>query len=163
MKSNDNTKFPESFREFISALNLYKVEYLLIGGYALGAYGHTRGTNDLDIFINATEDNADRMLKASRHYGIPESDLKKEMFLVPRMVVIGEPPLKIEILKNLDIVDFSYAYERAKEVVVDNVAIKVVGLDDLILLKKAAMKDRNKARDAEDLTFLQKLKSMLKK
>lgn len=56
--SNPNTKFPDNFREFIIELNRFEVEYMLIGGYALGAYGHMRGTNDLDIFINATEDNA---------------------------------------------------------------------------------------------------------
>ncbi len=85
------------------------------------------------------------------------------MFLVSKMVVIGEPPLKIELLKKLDTVDFRYAYERARTVTVDNVPIKVVSLDDLILLKKAAIKGRSKARDTEDLSFLEKLKAKLTK
>lgn len=161
--SNPNTKFPDNFREFIVELNRFEVEYMLIGGYALGTYGHMRGTNDLNISINATENNAQKMTKAWVAYGIPEEGIEKEMFLVSKMVVIGEPPLKIELLKKLDTVDFRYAYERARTVTVDNVPIKVVSLDDLILLKKAAIKGRSKARDTEDLSFLEKLKAKLTK
>jgi len=90
--SNSNTRFPEHFKEFIRELNRFQVEYMLIGGYALGAYGHVRGTDHLDIFINATEKNAQKMEEACSAYGIPDEALKPEMFLIPRMVVIGEPP-----------------------------------------------------------------------
>ena len=83
------------------------------------------------------------------------------MFLVPKMIGIGEPPLRIEILKKLDTVDFNYAYERSELKKVDGLDIRVVGLDDLILLKRAAAQGRSKARDSEDLTFLEKLKSRL--
>jgi predicted nucleotidyltransferase len=61
----------------------------------------------------------------------------------------------------LDAVDFSYAYERSESKKVDGLDIRVVGLDDLILLKKAAAEGRSKARDSEDLTFLEKLKNQI--
>lgn len=83
------------------------------------------------------------------------------MFLVPKMVGIGEIPLRIEILKKLDTIDFKYAFQRGRQVVVDGLHINVVSLEDLILLKQAAVKGRNKSRDSEDLTFLQKLKENL--
>jgi len=161
MRDTPNSRFPNHFRDFINELNNHQVEYLLIGGYAMGVYGHHRGTGDLDIFINASEDNAEKMVNASIVYGIPKDQLKKEMFLVPKMIGIGEPPLRIEILKKLDTVDFKYAYERSELKKVDGLDIRVVGLDDLILLKRAAVQDRSKARDSEDLTFLEKLKSRL--
>ncbi len=66
---------------------------MLIGGFAMGAYGHMRGTNDLDIFVNASEDNADKMISACIEYGITSDNLKREMFLVPKMIGIGKPPL----------------------------------------------------------------------
>jgi len=131
---------------------------MLIGGYALGAYGYIRSTNDLDIYINATEENALKMLDACGDYGIPVDSIRKEMFLVPKMIGIGDPPLRIEILKKLDVVDFSYAFQRTKKVEVDGVLMNVVGLDDFILMKKAAVQGRNKSRDIEDLDFLEKLK-----
>ena len=163
MKSNLNTQFPQHFREFLIELHHYAVEYMIIGGYALGAYGHGRGTNDLDIFINATPENADRMWQACVSYGIDEDSLDTEMFLAPRMTVIGEAPFRIEIIKKLDAVDFQYAYARTKTVQMDELSLRIVGLDDLILLKHAAVKGRSQARDTEDLSFLQKLKAALRK
>jgi predicted nucleotidyltransferase len=161
MRDTPNSRFPTHFSDFIKELNDHQVEYLLIGGYAMGVYGHHRGTGDMDIFINASEDNAEKMVNASIAYGIPKEQLKTEMFLVSKMIGIGEPPLRIEILKKLDAVDFSYAYERSESKKVDGLDIRVVGLDDLILLKKAAAEGRSKARDSEDLTFLEKLKTRL--
>jgi len=155
-----NTKFPSHFREFIVELNKYHVEYMLIGGYALGVYGHIRATNDLDIYINATEENASKMVQVCIAYGIPAENIKKEMFLVQKMIGIGQPPLRIEILKKLDVIDFKHAFQRVKKIRIDEILINVVNLDDLILLKKAAIKGRNKSRDMEDLSFLEKLKAM---
>jgi len=61
----------------------------------------------------------------------------------------------------LDTIDFKYAFQRGRQVVVDGLHINVVSLEDLILMKQAAVKGRNKSRDSEDLTFLQKLKENL--
>ena len=156
-----NSSFPENFRSIIEAFNKHKVEYLLIGGFAMGAYGHVRSTGDLDIFINATNENAARTLQACIDFGIDKEDLKEEMFLVEKMIGIGVPPLRIEILKKLDTVDFKYAYQRAEIKIIDGQRINVVSLDDLILLKEAAVKGRNKERDREDLNFLKQFKVAL--
>lgn len=163
MNPSLNNIFPAHFREFVEALNQNNVEYLLIGGYAVGAYGHIRSTGDLDIFINATEENADRMIAACIDFGIAKEELEKEMFLATKMIGIGEVPLRIEILKKLDAIDFAYAYQRAEKAIIDGLTVNIVSLNDLILLKKAADKDRDKTRDAEDLSFLQKLKNKNRK
>ena len=95
MITNSNHFLPNHFREFVQQMNVLNVEYLLIGGYAMGAYGHIRATSDLDLFINATDENAEKMVQVCVKYGIPEGDIKMDMFLVPRMIGIGEPPLRI--------------------------------------------------------------------
>lgn len=151
----DNHIFPSHFRDFIHLINKHNVEYMLIGGFAMGAYGHMRGTNDLDIYIHANNENANKMMLPCLEYGISEDNLKMEMFLVQKMIGIGEPPLRIDLLKKLDTVDFKYAYQRVKRKKLDGIEINVVSLDDLILLKKAEVKGRNKARDAEEVTFLE--------
>ncbi len=156
--NRSNNNLPSHFRDFIIELNKHEAEYLLVGGYALGVYGHIRATNDLDIYINATEENAKKMVKVCVDYGIPIDSIQRGMFLTPKMVGIGQPPLRIEILKKLDI-DFKYAFERAKKVTVDAIKINVIDLDDLIQLKKAAVKGRSNSRDSEDLSFLEKLKN----
>ena len=76
-------------------------------------------------------------ISACADCGIPQAHLKKEMFLVPKMIGIGEIPLRIEILKKLDVVDFKYAYQRAVKTFVDGLQINVVSLEDLILLKSS--------------------------
>jgi len=161
--SVENHIFPSHFRDFITQLNAHKVEYMLIGGFAMGAYGHMRGTNDLDIFINATDENAERAMNACLAYGIDKNEVQKEMFITPKMIGIGQPPLRIEVLKKLDNVDFKYAFQRIKKTTLDGIEIKVVGLEDLRLLKKAAVKGRNMARDQEDLKFIEKLLAKLKR
>ncbi|MBW8051064.1 MAG: hypothetical protein FVQ77_12145 [Cytophagales bacterium] len=153
-----NRELPKDFRDFITCLNKYQVEYLLIGGYAVGAYGYLRFTNDLDIFINATDNNAKKMIASCTEFGIPKEQIRKEMFLVSKMIRIGDLPFRIEILKKLDTVDFKYAYDRRKIANIDDIQVNVVSLDDLILLKKAAAKGRTKARDKEDLNYLEELK-----
>ncbi|MBD8488222.1 nucleotidyl transferase AbiEii/AbiGii toxin family protein [Echinicola sp. CAU 1574] len=162
MSGKKNNSLPDNFSEFIKALNANNVEYLVIGGFAMGAYGYIRSTGDLDIFINATTDNAKRAIKACTDFGIDKEDVTEEMFLIPKMVGIGQPPLRIEILKKLDVVDFNLAYKRAEKKHIDDQIIPVVSLDDLILLKQAAVKDRSKERDIEDLNYLKKLKATLK-
>ena len=81
----------------------------------------------MDIFINANEANAEKKVNVSIAYGIPKEQLKAEMFLVPKMIGIGEPPLRIEILKKLDTVDFKYAYQRSELKKLDGLDIRVVG------------------------------------
>jgi len=124
--SVENHIFPSHFRDFITQLNAHKVEYMLIGGFAMGAYGHMRGTNDLDIFINATDENAERAMNACLAYGIDKNEVQKEMFITPKMIGIGQPPLRIEVLKKLDNVDFKYAFQRIKKTTIDGIEIKVV-------------------------------------
>lgn len=158
---NLNNQFPENFYSFITALNRHQVEYLLIGGFAMGAYGHVRSTGDLDIFVHATAENAKKAVNACLDFGIEEEDVKEEMFLVEKMIGIGMPPLRIEILKKLDTIDFSFAYQRAEIKKIGDLEIKVVSIDDLILLKQAAVKGRDKERDTEDLNFLRRLKETL--
>jgi predicted nucleotidyltransferase len=158
---NLNNQFPENFYSFIKALNKHQVEYLLIGGFAMGVYGHVRSTGDLDIFIHATMENAKRAVKACLDFGIEEEDVKEEMFLVEKMIGIGMPPLRIEILKKLDTIDFTFAYQRVEIKKIGDLEIKVVSIDDLILLKQAAVKGRDKERDVEDLNFLRRLKETL--
>lgn len=129
----------------------------------MGAYGYIRGTGELDIFINSTEGNVERAIAACIAYGIPKATLTKEMFIIPKMVGIGEPPLRIEIPKKLDAVDFQYAFQRVVKTVVEGVQINIISLNDLILLKEAAIKEWDKPRDTEDLNYLLKLKTKNKK
>jgi len=94
-----NNVFYQEFLEFIKALNENEVEYLIIGGFAVGFHRYSRATGDIDFWINKTKDNAIKVVKACIDFGIAEEDLFPEMFLSDeKLVKIGEAPYKIEIL-----------------------------------------------------------------
>lgn len=58
------------FEEFIGLFNKHAVEYLVVGGYALAFHGRPRHTGDLDIWIGVSEENAERMLKVLKDFGL---------------------------------------------------------------------------------------------
>src|SRR5450759_2011014 len=87
------------FKEFLKSLNSNNVEYLLIGGYAVGIYGHIRATNDLDVWVNISPENAARIDRALREFGFAAEGPTSSLFLVRNNVVrMGVPPIRIEIL-----------------------------------------------------------------
>src|SRR5580658_10278396 len=81
------------FKEFLKSLNSNSVEYLLIGGYAVGLHGHIRATNDLDIWVKVSQENAVRIERTLREFGFATAPLSPDLFLAPKsMVRIGVPP-----------------------------------------------------------------------
>ena len=84
------------FKEFLKSLNSNSVEYLLIGGYAVGIYGHIGATNDLHIWVNVSPENAARIDHALRQFGFAAQSLTPDLFLVRNNVVrMGVPPIRI--------------------------------------------------------------------
>jgi hypothetical protein len=75
------------FKEFLKLLNSNRVEYLLIGGYAVGIYGYIRTTADLDIWYSLSPENAARVERVLREFGFAATGLTSNLFLVPKSVV----------------------------------------------------------------------------
>jgi len=91
----------KDFKEFLRLFNSNGVEYLLIGGYAVGIHGFVRATNDLDVWIKVSPENGARVDRALREFGFATASLTPELFRSPNMVRMGVPPLRIEILTSL--------------------------------------------------------------
>jgi len=75
------------FKEFLKSLNSNRVEYLLIGGYAVAAHRYIRATNDLDIWVGISPENAVRIDCALREFGFAEAGLTADLFLSRNRVV----------------------------------------------------------------------------
>ena len=71
------------FKEFLKSLNSNSVEYLLIGGYAVGIYGHIRATNDLDIWVNVSPENAAKIERTLREFGFAAAGLTSDPVSCP--------------------------------------------------------------------------------
>ena len=148
------------FSEFIDLLNKHELDYLVVGGYALGFHGRPRYTGDLDIWIDISERNAAKMVQVIDDFGFATLGLEKEDFLQKGYITqIGYPPLRIDILNDIDGVVFKEAYKNKLVIDIEGIEVNYIGYNDLILNKEAS--GRNK--DITDIKSLKKAKPKSRK
>ncbi|MGA8530969.1 MAG: hypothetical protein WB622_14730, partial [Acidobacteriaceae bacterium] len=96
--------FPNDLRELLLAFSEHGVEYLLVGGYAIGVYAEPRATKDLDIFVRPERTNGEAAYRALAAYGTPLSELTPADFCndPDSIFQIGQPPLRIDLLQKID-------------------------------------------------------------
>jgi len=144
---------PKDFRELLQLLNSRKVEYLVVGGYAVALYGYPRATGDMDIWIALSKDNAHRTVEALREFGFDTPQLKEDLFLEKeKNIRMGTPPLRIEILTSIDGVEFAECYRNKRIVTIDDIEVSFISLKDLKKNKKAS----GRYQDLADLENLEK-------
>jgi predicted nucleotidyltransferase len=132
-------QLPDDFREFLKLLNSHKVEYLLIGGFAVGYYGYPRATNDIDVWGARTEVNATKLVAALDEFRFGKADLKPEIFLIPGKIVrMGVPPMRVEVLTGISGVEFGSCYAARIQVTLDGVEVQMISLNDLKINKRAS-------------------------
>ena len=142
---------PPDFKEFFRYLNSHKVEYLLVGGYAVGYYGFPRATMDIDVWIAKTPANALRMVSALEDFGFGGETLSEDLFLQGEKIIrMGLPPMRIEVLTSISGVDFDDAYSKRVNDQLDGVDVSLISLEDLKTYKAAAGRHK-------DLTDLEQL------
>ena len=139
------------FVEMLSALSAAGVRFLIVGAHALAAHGAPRATGDLDIWIQATPDNAARVLEALRNFGATLFDLTIEDLSIPDTVFqIGLPPSRIDILTSISGVAFEHAWSNRVEIRIGDLGVGVLGREDFIANKTAS----GRPKDLMDLTLL---------
>jgi len=144
-------RLPPDFKEFLRSLNAHKVEYLLIGGYAVNYHGYPRATADMDIWVAVHPANADRVVAALKEFGFDLPELSPELFLRQWQIIrLGVPPVRIEIATTISGVDFAECHaERVKDTL-DGVPVSLISLKHLKLNKKAS----GRHQDLADLEHL---------
>ncbi len=143
--------FNKDFSEFVSLLNAHRVEYLVVGGYALAAYGHPRFTGDLDIWLRASDENAGRTIEALRAFGFGSLDIAAADLVKPDAVVqLGYPPGRIDLLASIDGVSFDECAARREMVRIKDMNVPFIGLDDFKANKRAS----GRLKDLADLESL---------
>jgi predicted nucleotidyltransferase len=141
----------DDFKEFLRLLNANRVDYLLVGGYAVGLHGYPRATVDMDLWVRAAPVNAERVLQSLREFGFDAPVLVPKLFIDPRSIVrFGVPPFRIELMTSIDGVEYDPCRTRAVMVDLDGVPVPVISLDDLKINKRAAGRHKDLA-DLENL------------
>lgn len=106
-------QLPPDFKEFLQLLNSHKVEYLVIGGYAIGYHGFPRTTGEIDIWVAVNARNASAVVRALKEFGFDVPNLKEDLFLEEgRITRMGVPPMRIEILTKISGVRFEDCYPK---------------------------------------------------
>lgn len=144
-------QLPQDFKDFLKLLTLHNVEYLLIGGYAVGYHGYPRATADMDIWIAIRPENARKMVHVIKEFGFNVPELSPDLFLEKKKVIrMGEPPIRIEILTEISGVEFDECNANRIRARLDDIEVNIIDYDSLIKNKQAA----GRAKDLNDLEHL---------
>ena len=145
------TRLQADFKDFLKLLNANRVEYLLIGGYAVGYHGYPRATVDLDVWIARAPDNAARLVEALHAFGFTDPVLTPGLFLKADQIIrMGKAPFRIEISTTISGVDFATCQARRVDAVIDGLPVPVIDLASLRRNKKAS----GRFKDLDDLENL---------
>lgn len=144
------------FKDLLSEFSAKSVEFLIIGAHALAAHGHVRATKDLDVWVRPTPENAPRVVEALRAFGAPLGEVTVTDFSSPGITFqIGVEPVRIDVITEIDGVEFEGAWGRRVQKSYDGLSVGVISVDDLIANKKAT----GRLQDLADIEALQKLLS----
>ncbi|HUU03016.1 MAG TPA: DUF6036 family nucleotidyltransferase [Myxococcota bacterium] len=144
----------EDYKDMLHALSDEKVEFLLVGAYALAAHGYPRATMDIDIWVMPSLQNADAVLRALRRFGASLHDLTKEDLQKDGTIFqIGVAPRRIDIITSASGLQFEEVYGRALSVNIEGIEVHIPLIDDLIRNKRASGRTKDLA-DAEALESL---------
>jgi len=145
-------RLPKDFKEFLQLLNDHHVEYLLVGGYAVGYHGYPRATVDLDIWVAVTPRNARQLVEVFREFGFDVKGLKEDLFLQENKIIrIGEPPLRIEVMTSVSGVDFDACYQQRINDTIDGIRVNFINRENLKANKLAAGRHKD-LNDLENLS-----------
>ena len=139
-----NQDFVDLLRAFIAA----DVRFLIVGAYALALHGRPRATGDLDVWIDATPENAARVMRALAVFGAPLTDIGVEDFSREGVVYqIGVSPGRIDILTTLTAMTFAEAWPGRMRRPFGDIDVDFIGRDDFIRNKRAT----GRAKDLGDI------------
>jgi hypothetical protein len=140
------------FRDFLQLLGEENVEYLVGDGYAVTRHGYPRYTGNIDIWIHATHENSQRMMRVLERFGAGSVGITPEDFLNPDIEVLkmGAEPVRIDMMTVMKGLSFPAAWERRVTDDISGVAVHFLGLRDLVAAKRAC----NRPKDVNDLEHL---------
>jgi len=142
---------PKDLREFIASLNSHRVDYVIVGAYALAFHGHPRYTGDIDILVGAAPENASRLEEVLREFGFGEAGLSARDFLEPEQVIqLGRAPNRIDLLTSITGVSFEEAWANRVPAELDGIPVSFIGRELLIRNKRAT----ERVQDHADLEAL---------
>lgn len=146
-------KVEKDYEEFLSLLNKHKVKYCIIGAFAVAFYAKPRYTKDIDILVEPSKDNAQKILKVLEEFGFGELSLSQEdLRREGNILQLGFEPLRIDLLNKLEGFQFHHIWKKRVTGEYGSERVPFIGLDDLIKNKKMSARPSDKI----DIELLEK-------
>jgi hypothetical protein len=124
----------------------------VVGGYAFAIHAFPRFTNDIDFFIHSTKSNVNKIVSVLNKFGFDNASFTSDDFLIrDRVIQLGEPPYRIDILTSIDGVNFEDAWKNRIKGNYGNQILYFISKEDLIKNKKAS----GRKKDLDDLSELE--------
>lgn len=139
------------FKDLLRAFNDAEAKYLVVGGWAYAEHVEPRYTKDLDVWIETTVDNAERVMRALKAFGAPLYDISvRDLTNCGTIYQIGLPPSRIDIITSVDALEFTDCWQRRKTVQLGDVTVHYVSAKDMLINKESTGRLQDQA-DAEHL------------
>ncbi len=134
----------KDYKEMLQILLNNKVRFLVVGAYAMGVYGYPRATGDIDIWVEASSENSEKIHQSLSEFGAPLSEVTKTTFCEEGIVFqIGVAPRRIDIITKIDGVDFNKAYSDKQKIEIEGIKIPFLSKEDLIKNKESTGREKD--------------------
>ena len=141
----------KDFEELFACLNARGVKYLVVGAYAVAFHAKPRYTKDLDILVETTRENAQRLLEALADFGLGGLKLTAEDFVRPDQVIqVGVVPNRVDFITSISGVGFEEAWAGRVSGAFGDQRVSYIGKAELISNKRAA----GRPQDQIDIDWL---------
>ena len=144
------------WKEFFDLLQSRKVDFVIVGAWALAAHGKPRSTGDIDILIRPSLDSARRLIDVLSNFGFGSLEVTAEQLSIPdRRLVIGNPPFQIDIMTGISGVAFDQIWQNKVELALAGIRLPFIGINEYMQNKRAAGRPK-------DLADLHEMEQILK-
>ncbi|MCK4506715.1 MAG: nucleotidyltransferase [Candidatus Aegiribacteria sp.] len=141
----------QDYKEMLSLLLDNKVEFLLVGAYAMAAHGFPRATADIDIYVKPDFENASKLYKTLDEFGTPLENVSQDDFAEPGIILqIGVAPRRIDIITTIDGMTYNEASEGKEIIEIEDLLIPVISRENLIINKMSTGREKDEI-DARNL------------
>ena len=148
-------KVEKDYEEILKLFNSHRVKYCIIGAFAVAFYARPRYTKDIDILIDSSPENAERIIRALAEFGFEGLDLSEDdLCQEGNIIQLGYEPLRVDIVTSLSSISFNQVWKNKVSADYGREKVHFIGLDDLIQTKKQSSRPQDKV----DLDLLVKAK-----
>jgi predicted nucleotidyltransferase len=156
VKKEKTMVFPKDYLDILEIFLAENVQFMIIGGYAVGLWGHPRATKDLDLWIWANPENAIKVVRALKIFGAPMDDISEKDFEKEGVIFqMGVDPVRIDVTTTIEGIHFEEAYPNKQDIDINGMKVPLISVDDLIKNKKASGRLQDLA-DNERLEIIRK-------